>query len=83
MKLYTYPGDTILDPFVGSGTTVRVAEANGRVGIGMDLSYEYLKCAQKELAILQSNFPLAQQIMRQVKRVPLNDLPLFKELDLA
>lgn len=33
----TLPGDLVLDPFDGSGTTRRVAEAHGRHGIGLDL----------------------------------------------
>lgn len=32
----------VLDPFVGVGTTVVVAEKNGRFGVGMDLSLDYL-----------------------------------------
>ena len=35
-------GGIILDPFVGSGTTVRVAERLGRIGIGLDLGYQEL-----------------------------------------
>jgi len=38
--LSTDPGDTVLDPFVGIGTTVNVAEDLGREGIGIDL-YRY------------------------------------------
>jgi len=34
-------GDVVLDPFCGSGTTVEVAWANGRVGIGCDLVWSY------------------------------------------
>ena len=33
----TEEGDLVYDPFVGSGTTVRVAEKLGRVGVGLDL----------------------------------------------
>ena len=33
---------TVLDPFSGSGTTVKVAAKLGRRGIGVDLSTEYL-----------------------------------------
>ena len=33
----TLPGDLVLDPFVGSGTTIRVAERHGRSAIGFDL----------------------------------------------
>ena len=32
----------VLDPFVGIGTTVLVAEKHGRTGVGIDLSTEYL-----------------------------------------
>lgn len=35
-------GGIVLDPFVGSGTTVMVANQNDRNGIGMDLSWKYL-----------------------------------------
>lgn len=37
------PGDTVLDPFVGSGTTCRVAERLGRDSIGIDLAYQELQ----------------------------------------
>ena len=36
----TKPGDSILDPFAGSGTTLLVAEKLNRVGYGIDLGYE-------------------------------------------
>ena len=40
VSLSTSPGDYVLDPFVGSGTTPRVAERLGRVGVGVDI-YNY------------------------------------------
>ena len=43
----TKPG-VVFDPFVGSGTTVMVANKHGRKGIGMDLSYEYLNVNARE-----------------------------------
>jgi DNA modification methylase len=42
---------TVLDPFVGSGTTVQVARALGRRGIGVDLSAEYLQLARQRLEL--------------------------------
>jgi len=36
------PGDVVLDPFCGSGTTCLVVERHGRIGIGMDLAYHDL-----------------------------------------
>lgn len=35
----------VLDPFVGTGTTVMVARALGRTGVGLDLSADYLRLA--------------------------------------
>ena len=41
---------TVLDPFVGSGTTVAVAQSLGRMGIGTDLNPEYLEIARKYIS---------------------------------
>lgn len=42
-------GGTVLDPFVGSGTTALVARRMGRRAVGIDLSSEYLAIAAKRL----------------------------------
>jgi site-specific DNA-methyltransferase (adenine-specific) len=39
--LYTYLGDTVLDPFLGSGTTCKVAKALGRKSIGYEIDTSY------------------------------------------
>ena len=44
----------VLDPFVGSGTTIMVANQLGRRGIGLDLSFKYLhEDAKKRIATVQ------------------------------
>lgn len=43
------PGDTILDPFVGSGTTGVVALKNHREFIGIDINAEYTELTQKRI----------------------------------
>jgi len=43
-------GDIILDPFSGSGTTSKMAKKNNRKYIGIDISEEYCKLAEKILA---------------------------------
>lgn len=40
IKLLTNKGDVVLDPFVGSGTTIRVAARLGRTPIGIDIQRE-------------------------------------------
>ncbi|MCD6289555.1 MAG: site-specific DNA-methyltransferase [Anaerolineae bacterium] len=43
-------GDTVIDPFFGSGTTGLVAALHGRRFIGIELKSEYIKIARKRLA---------------------------------
>lgn len=38
LESFTDPGDTVLDPFLGSGTTLKVAAAMGRAGIGVEIN---------------------------------------------
>lgn len=45
--LSTWPGDVVLDPFAGAGTTVRVAHQLGRRAIGVELSAEYVDAWHK------------------------------------
>jgi DNA modification methylase len=45
------PGDTILDPFAGSGTTLLVARALGRNAVGIELNPEYVTIAEQRCAL--------------------------------
>jgi len=42
VELYTFKGDTVLDPFSGSGTTAFTAARLARRGIGVELNEEYV-----------------------------------------
>jgi site-specific DNA-methyltransferase (adenine-specific) len=56
IKLYSYVGDTVLDPFMGSGTTLRAAKNLGRVALGVEQSERYCRLAAARCA--QSVMPL-------------------------
>ena len=49
LKLFSYKNDVVLDPFNGAGTTTVVAKKTGRRYLGIDISEEYCKTAQKRI----------------------------------
>lgn len=49
IKLFSFVGDVVLDPFNGVGTTTAVAQKLGRRFVGIDISQEYCDIAQKRL----------------------------------
>ena len=49
IKLFTKEGDTVLDPFMGSGTTNFVARRMGRHSIGIEILPEYYNMVKSEL----------------------------------
>ncbi len=55
---YTLPGDTVLDPFFGSGTTGVACVRTGRKFIGCENSPEYFEIAQRRIAEAQLQPPL-------------------------
>lgn len=49
IEMYTFEGDVVLDPFLGSGTTAVASKQTGRKYIGVDLSEEYCKIAEQRV----------------------------------
>ena len=57
IELYTVPGDVVLDPFMGSGSTAMAALRTGRHYVGYELSAEYCALAERRLKELRSACP--------------------------
>lgn len=53
IKLFTKRGDTVLDPFMGSGTTLIVANKLKRHSIGIDIVPEYYQMVKDQLASVE------------------------------
>ena len=56
IKLYSFVGDMVLDPFMGSGTTLRAAKDVGRQALGVEQSARYCRLAAARCA--QAVMPL-------------------------
>jgi site-specific DNA-methyltransferase (adenine-specific) len=55
LKLYSFPGDTILDPFMGSGTTGAVAKKFGRNYVGKELEPKYVRMSEGRIASINDS----------------------------
>ena len=49
IKLFSYKGETILDPFAGSGTTMKIARQLGRNSIGIEIKRSLVKIIEKKI----------------------------------
>ncbi|RMB04629.1 site-specific DNA-methyltransferase [Eilatimonas milleporae] len=73
----TKPGDVVLDPFFGTGTTGAVAKMLGRHFVGIERETAYIKAAQKRIAGVE---PLDADVLsyttgkREAPRVPFGQL---------
>ena len=52
INLYSYEGDIVLDPFMGSGSTAVAAQKTGRHFVGYEIERKYVKIANKRLQTL-------------------------------
>ena len=57
IKLFTQAGDTVLDPFIGSGSTAVAAAQLGRRYIGIDTNPEYVELSRQRVNDLQIILP--------------------------
>jgi site-specific DNA-methyltransferase (adenine-specific) len=58
MRACSNPGETVLDPFAGSGTTLMVAKKLGRRWLGCELSADYVARAEARLTAVRAGQPL-------------------------
>jgi modification methylase len=66
IRMFSFSGETVLDPFVGSGTTMEAAQRWGRHSIGIELNSRYTPLVQSRVNSLQiSDYRIENQFPRQ------------------
>lgn len=66
----TQPGDVVLDPFFGTGTTGAAAKRLGRNWIGIEREADYIKVARKRIAEVEAGSADAIQVTRSKRKEP-------------
>jgi len=56
IQLYTFEGEVVLDPFIGSGQTAIAAIKTRRHYVGYDINEEYVKLAEKRIKEFSLSF---------------------------
>ncbi|MHA2211088.1 MAG: DNA methyltransferase [Candidatus Thorarchaeota archaeon] len=55
IELFTHQGELVIDPFVGSGTTLLAAKDTGRNAVGFDLKQEYVDLSNERVKPLEES----------------------------
>jgi len=77
IKMFTFIGDTVLDPFLGSGTTLKVALELQRNGIGYEINKDFLETIKEKIGMKESLpgfYENIQIIEREEKKLELPPL---------
>ncbi len=61
ITLFSYRGETVLDPFAGSGTTIRVARRLGRSSVGIEIKPELEETIRQKAGFADDRLPLFDQ----------------------
>ena len=62
IKMYTFVGDTVLDPFLGSGTTVKAALTLSRKAIGYEINEKFLDVIKDKLNLKENLLQFSDKI---------------------
>jgi site-specific DNA-methyltransferase (adenine-specific) len=86
IKMFAFVGDTVLDPFLGSGTTSLAARNLNRNSVGYEMNPEFIPFIEKKLEVNQGNiFDTNYEFIKQDKlnidfKNEIKDLPyVFKD----
>ncbi|WP_448516455.1 DNA methyltransferase [Pseudothermotoga sp.] len=73
IKMFSFVGDIVLDPFLGSGTTVKVALSLNRNAIGYEINKEFLNVMKERIGLENRLFTLGEvQIVERKEKIEID-----------
>ncbi|WP_299238706.1 DNA methyltransferase [Sulfurihydrogenibium sp.] len=81
IKMFSFVGETVLDPFVGSGTTLKVANFLQRNAIGYEINEKFLDIIKQKISFKDILFTKIDVIKRETKTEikPIDYTPLIQD----
>ena len=70
INLFSHRGELVLDPFVGSGTTLVAAQDTGRNAVGFDLKKEYVDIANRRIEAGQQDAARQMALCEEAHSIP-------------
>ena len=76
IKMFTFVGDTVLDPFLGSGTTVKAAMELNRNAIGYEINENFLNVIKEKLGLNRGLLVFSNniQIIKRAKKIEIEEI---------
>ncbi len=62
VQMFSFVGDTVLDPFLGTGTTTLAAIKNNRNSLGVEIQPRYIEMARRKIETEIKNYPATYEI---------------------
>ncbi len=84
IKMFSFVGETVLDPFLGSGTTAKVALSLNRNAVGYEINPEFLPLIKKKLGLMDNSLGFVQNISfisreEKITPSPVNYVPSIQD----
>ena len=85
IKMFTFIGDTVLDPFLGSGTTVKVALELQRNAVGYEINKDFLEIIKEKMGMKESllqfydSIQIIERKEEKLELPPINYVPRIQD----
>ncbi len=80
IKMFSFVGDTVLDPFLGSGTTSLVAKNLNRNSVGYEINPEFIPFIERKLKMRQGDISNSNYIFSKQEHIKTDYKPEIEEL---